>query len=116
MTFRGMRGQPGLRTYSSPVTGMQSGSSRSASAASREMSVPSHSSSIVLATPRDVSDGVPVAVRLAPERAPVVLAVEVQHVHVACDYGAERMAVEEMRLCAITARNGVGGGSMRKTE
>ena len=30
---------------------------------------------------RDVSDGVPVAVRLAPERAPVALAVEAQHVH-----------------------------------
>ena len=52
MTFRGMRGWPGLRTYSSPVAGIQSGSSRSASAASSEMRVPSHSSSIVLATSR----------------------------------------------------------------
>ena len=40
---------------------------------------------------RDVSDGVPVAVRLAPERAPVALAVEAQHVYEEpVDKGLER--------------------------
>ena len=51
-TLFGMRGRPGLRAYASPFAGMQSGSSRSANAASSEMSVPSHSPSISRATSR----------------------------------------------------------------
>ena len=105
-TFFGMHGRPGLRTYFSPFAGMQSGSSRSASAASQGRLLLERARVAPEERPeraRDVSDGVAVPVCLVPERPGPFPKGDMP-----CDCGAERWR----RECATAVRN-VGGGHVR---